>query len=130
MAIDRERVLAAAQKYVEKKKYDRAVAEYQKVIQEDPNDARTLLKVGDLQSKMEAYAKLAGPAIQANGGTFLVRGNPSKVHEGGLMQRVVVIEFESVEQATRAHDSEAYQEALRALGDGADRDIRIVEGTS
>ncbi len=56
MAIDREKVLVAAQKFVEKKKYDRAVAEYQKVIQEDPNDARTLLKIGDLQSKMEAYA--------------------------------------------------------------------------
>ncbi|MDP9034407.1 MAG: tetratricopeptide repeat protein [Myxococcota bacterium] len=56
MAIDREKILVAAQKYVEKKKYDKAVAEYQKVIQEDPNDARTLLKVGDLQSKMEAYA--------------------------------------------------------------------------
>ncbi|HEX8790264.1 MAG TPA: tetratricopeptide repeat protein [Polyangiaceae bacterium] len=60
MAIDREKVLAAAQKYVEKKKYDRAVVEYQKVIQEDPNDARTLLKVGDLQSKMEAYADAVG----------------------------------------------------------------------
>ena len=60
MAIDRERVLAAAQKYVEKKKYDRAVIEYQKVIQEDPNDARTLLKIGDLQSKIEAYADAVG----------------------------------------------------------------------
>ena len=60
MAIDREKVLAAAQKYVEKKKYDKAVIEYQKVIQEDPNDARTLLKVGDLQSKMEAYADAVG----------------------------------------------------------------------
>ncbi|HLK39319.1 MAG TPA: tetratricopeptide repeat protein, partial [Polyangiaceae bacterium] len=55
MAIDREKVLAAAQKYVEKKKYDKAVLEYQRIIQEDPNDARTLLKMGDLQSKMEAY---------------------------------------------------------------------------
>jgi tetratricopeptide (TPR) repeat protein len=60
VAIDREKVLAAAQKYVEKKKYDKAVVEYQKVIQEDPNDARTLLKVGDLQSKMEAYADAVG----------------------------------------------------------------------
>ncbi len=56
MAIDREKVLAAAQKYVEKKKYDKAVLEYQRIIQEDPNDARTLLKIGDLQLKMEAYA--------------------------------------------------------------------------
>ena len=79
-------------------------------------------------SKMEAYAKLAGPAIQANGGKFVVRGNPSNVYENGMMQRVVVIEFDSVEQANKAHDSAAYQEALRALGNGADRDIRIVEG--
>jgi tetratricopeptide (TPR) repeat protein len=56
VAIDREKVLVAAQKYAEKKKYDKAVQEYQKLIQEDPNDARILLKVGDLQSKMEAFA--------------------------------------------------------------------------
>ena len=56
MAINREKVLEAAQKYVEKKKYDKAIIEYQKVIQEDPNDARILLKVGDLQSKAAQYA--------------------------------------------------------------------------
>jgi tetratricopeptide (TPR) repeat protein len=55
VAIDREKVLAAAQKYVEKKKYDKAVVEYERIIQEDPNDARTLLKMGDLQLKMEGY---------------------------------------------------------------------------
>jgi uncharacterized protein (DUF1330 family) len=44
------------------------------------------------------------------------------------MQRVVVIEFDSVEQATRTHDGPAYKEALDALGSGADRDIRIAEG--
>jgi tetratricopeptide (TPR) repeat protein len=53
--IDREKVIQAAQKYVEKKKYDRAIAEYQRIIQEDPNDARTLLKIGDLQARLEAY---------------------------------------------------------------------------
>jgi tetratricopeptide (TPR) repeat protein len=56
VAIDREKIHVAAQKYVEKKRYDKAVIEYQKVIQEDPNDARTLLKIGDLQSKMDEYA--------------------------------------------------------------------------
>lgn len=55
MSIDREKVLQAAQKYVEKKKYDRAIAEYQRIIQEDPNDARTLLKIGDLQARLQAY---------------------------------------------------------------------------
>ena len=73
------------------------------------------------------YAKLAGPAIQAGGGRFLVRGTPAKVYEVGLAQRVVVIEFDSVAQAIAAHDSPGYQAALKALGGGAERDIRIVE---
>ena len=75
-----------------------------------------------------AYAKLAGPAIQAGGGRFLARGGVKKTYEAGLDQRTVVIEFPSVDAAIKAHDSEAYQEALRALNNGAERDMRIVEG--
>ena len=82
------------------------------------------------QGAFEAYAQLAGPAIQAAGGRFMVRGSPAKVYESGLMQRVVVIEFESIEQALAAHDSAGYQAALAALANGADRDIRIVEGVA
>ena len=55
MAIDREKVLEAASKFVEKKRYDKAILEYQKLVDSDPNDARTLLKMGDLQLKMAAY---------------------------------------------------------------------------
>ena len=72
------------------------------------------------------YAKLAGPALQGAGGRFVARGMPAQVYEAGVTQRAVVIEFDSVEQATAAHDSPAYQEALAALGHGAVRDIRIV----
>ncbi|MFO1325421.1 MAG: DUF1330 domain-containing protein [Burkholderiales bacterium] len=78
--------------------------------------------------KLAAYAKLAGPALTAGGGRFLARGVPAKVFEKGLMQRTVLIEFDSVAQAVAAHDSPAYQEALAALGDGAEREIRIIEG--
>jgi tetratricopeptide (TPR) repeat protein len=56
LAFDREKTLQAAQKYVEKRKYDRAILEYQKVVQQEPNDARTLLRIGDLQSRMGAHA--------------------------------------------------------------------------
>jgi uncharacterized protein (DUF1330 family) len=73
------------------------------------------------------YGKLAGPAIQAGGGRFLARGTPAVVYESGVSERTIVIEFDSVQQAISTHDSAAYQEALRALGGGADRDIRIVE---
>jgi uncharacterized protein (DUF1330 family) len=80
------------------------------------------------QDAMAAYAKLAAPAIQAGGGKFLARGNPAKAYENGLMQRVVLIEFPSVDAAVAAHDSAAYQAALKELSNGADREIRIVEG--
>ncbi|MCW5654172.1 DUF1330 domain-containing protein [Hydrogenophaga sp.] len=73
------------------------------------------------------YARIAGPAIQAAGGRFLARGLPAKVYEAAVNERAVLIEFDSVEQAVATHDSPAYQLALKALGDGAVRDIRIVE---
>jgi len=78
--------------------------------------------------KLAAYAKLAGPALTAAGGRFLARGEPAKVYELGLKQRTVLLEFDSVEAAVAAHDSPGYQAALAALGDGAEREIRIVEG--
>ena len=78
--------------------------------------------------KVSAYAKLAGPALTIAGGRFLARGEPQATFELGLMQRTVLIEFDSDEQAVAAHDSPAYQVALEALGDGAERDIRIIEG--
>jgi uncharacterized protein (DUF1330 family) len=77
---------------------------------------------------LAAYGKLAGPALLAAGGRFLARGIPTFVKEGGLMQRTVVVEFDSVDQAKAAYDSPAYKEALVALGTGnVVRDIRIIE---
>jgi uncharacterized protein (DUF1330 family) len=80
------------------------------------------------EAKQAAYAKLARPALEAAGGTFIARGLPELVYEGGKMTRVVVIEFASVEAARAAHDSAAYQQALAALDGGAVRDLRIVPG--
>jgi uncharacterized protein (DUF1330 family) len=74
------------------------------------------------------YAKFAAPAISAAGGRFLARGNAVKAYEGGIAQRVVIIEFDSVERAVAAHDSAGYQAALKVLGNAVDRDLRIVEG--
>jgi uncharacterized protein (DUF1330 family) len=82
----------------------------------------------DDPQKLAAYAALAGPALQAAGARFLARGMPAQVYEGGMQQRTVLIEFDSVQAARAAHDSPAYREALEALGDGAVRDLRIVEG--
>lgn len=78
--------------------------------------------------KVAAYAKLAGPALAPFGARYLCRGNPYATFEQGAKERTVISEWPSVEAAIAAHDGPAYQAALRALGDGAVRDIRIVEG--
>jgi len=53
VALDREKTLQNAQKLIEKKRFDRALEEYQRLVQDDPNDARTLLKLGDLQVRLQ-----------------------------------------------------------------------------
>ena len=89
----------------------------------------TYQKIND-PNKVAAYAALAGPAITAGGGTFIVRGTPTKTYEAGINERTVVIEFDSVEKAIATHDSLDYAVALAALDDGAVREIRIVEGAT
>ena len=74
------------------------------------------------------YAKLAGPAIEGGGGTFLARGGRMEAFEAGVKQRTVIVEFPSFEQALATHDGDAYQAALAKLGDGAERDFRVIEG--
>jgi uncharacterized protein (DUF1330 family) len=79
-------------------------------------------------AKLAAYARLAGPAIEAGGGRFLARGIAAKAYEDGKVDRTVLIEFESVDQAVAVHDGVAYQAALALLKGGAVRDLRIVQG--
>jgi uncharacterized protein (DUF1330 family) len=78
--------------------------------------------------KLAAYAKLAGPAIEAAGGRFLARGVAERVYEAGQLERTVIIEFETLAQVTAMYDGPAYQRALEALGDGAVRDVRVIGG--
>jgi uncharacterized protein (DUF1330 family) len=81
------------------------------------------------ESAVKAYAALAVPALESFGGRFLTMSTSQiQVHEAGLQQRTVLVEFDSFDTAAAAHESEAYQKALQALGSGAERDFRIVEG--
>ena len=86
----------------------------------------TVRSVSD-PAKLAAYAELAGPALRAAGGRFLARGMPAQVFESGVLERTVLVEFDSVDQAHAAYRSPAYEDALIALGDGADRDLRIID---
>jgi len=57
VAVDRDKVLRAAQKFVEGKRWEKAIAEFQRLVAEDPKDVRILLKVGDCQLRLEQYAE-------------------------------------------------------------------------
>ena len=78
--------------------------------------------------KVEAYAKLAPPATAKFGARYLCRGMAGTAFEAGQKERIVVSEFPSYQDAVAAYHSPDYQAALKALGDGAVRDIRIIEG--
>jgi uncharacterized protein (DUF1330 family) len=78
--------------------------------------------------KLAAYGQFAPAAVAAFGGRILARGNAVAAYEHGLRERTVIAEFPSLEKAIAARESAAYGEALKALGDGAVRDVRIVEG--
>ena len=81
------------------------------------------------EQSVKAYGALALPAVESFGGRFLTKSSSQiQPHEAGLQQRTVLVEFESYEVALAAHESESYQKALHALGSGAERDFRIVEG--
>jgi uncharacterized protein (DUF1330 family) len=78
--------------------------------------------------KLAAYAELAPKATTPFGCKYIARGTAANAYEAGLKERIVVSEFPSVEQAIAAYNSPAYQAALKVLGDGAVRDLRIVAG--
>jgi len=78
--------------------------------------------------KLAAYAKLAPLATAPFGCRYIARGTAGAAFEAGQKERIVISEFPSVEKAIAAYNSPAYKDALKALGDGAVRDIRIVEG--
>ena len=66
MAFNKEKVMDAARKFVEKNQLDKAVKEYLRIVQEDPKDVRVWLKIGDLYAKKgskqdatETYLKVA-----------------------------------------------------------------------
>jgi len=80
------------------------------------------------EEKFAAYLKLAGPAIEAGGGTFLTRGAAAKVDEAGIPPRTTIIEFPSLEAALAVHDGPDYAKALEALDGAVTRDLRFIEG--
>ncbi len=66
MAGHKDKLIAAAQRLVEKGQFEKAVKEYLRAVAEDPEDVRLLLKIGDLYAKLgkhreaiETYQRVA-----------------------------------------------------------------------
>jgi len=81
------------------------------------------------EAAMKSYVPLAVEALGKFGARTLVApGSAATAYEAGLKQMTVVVEFDSYEIALAAYESADYKKALAALGSGAERDFRIVEG--
>ena len=75
------------------------------------------------------YGKLAPDAIKKYGGEFLTRGGAAEVLEGGWQaHRVVIIRFDTVEQAKEMYNSPEYQAAKAKREGAADFNMMVVEG--
>ncbi len=77
----------------------------------------------------EEYRKLVPGTIQKYGGRYLVRGGTVETLEGGWQpQRVVVLEFPSLEQAKRWYNSEDYRDPKALRFKTAKTNLILVEG--
>ena len=76
---------------------------------------------------LNKYAPKALAAMTNAGAKFIARGMPVATFENGILQRTVIVEFESTDAAQAAIISDAYQAAFALLGD-VERDVRVIEG--
>ena len=75
------------------------------------------------------YRAMVPASLEVYGGRFLVRGGEAQTLEGSWdPERLVIIEFDSVEQAKRWWDSEEYREARDLRQASADAQIVVVQG--
>lgn len=77
----------------------------------------------------EGYKALAGAAVAKYGGKYIVRGGATHLLEGDWAPpRLVILEFESVEQAKRFYDSPEYRAAREQRQGAAQMNMLVVEG--
>ncbi len=57
MTTNKDKIRAQAQKLLQKGQIDKAIKEFQRLVEEDPKDVRTLLKIGDLQTRAGKHAE-------------------------------------------------------------------------
>ena len=77
----------------------------------------------------EEYKQLANEAIAKHGGRFVARGGKTQAWEGEWSDRIVVLEFESLDAARAWYFSDDYQAAAAVRHRNSRARIIAVEGT-
>jgi uncharacterized protein (DUF1330 family) len=78
---------------------------------------------------MARYRSLAAPSIARYGGRYLVRGGAIETLEGGWTpEAIVVVEFDTADQARAWYASAEYGEALKERRIALARRLILVEG--
>lgn len=80
-------------------------------------------------AKFEEYRQKVMPVIEKFGGRYLVRGGDVRRLEGDF-DRLVVLEFPTLEAAQRFYDSPEYQPILKLRLASARSDLVLAEGYS
>ena len=76
----------------------------------------------------EKFREMALPVVEEYGAKILVRTPNAEAREGKKPGVVVVFEFESIDQARKFYESEAYQAAKAVRDKACDTDLFLAEG--
>jgi len=83
------------------------------------------------RERFKGYTSLSAPAVQAAGGRYIVGGVRPEVLEGETgADRVVIVEFPTVDQARAFYHSTAYQAARQKRLDAADFNMVLLGGSA
>ncbi|MEO8970240.1 MAG: DUF1330 domain-containing protein [Ktedonobacteraceae bacterium] len=86
------------------------------------------LDITDMEGFRE-YQQLAGATVEQYGGKYLVRGEVAETLEGDWqIHRMVMLEFESMEQAKRWYDSAEYAAIIGIRHRTAKSEMILVQG--
>jgi len=87
------------------------------------------VKVRDVAA-FERYRVFSAAAVEQYGGRFLIRGGAAEVLEGpwNPPQRLIVVEFDSLEQAKRFYSSDEYQAARKLRENAGEMNMLVVSG--
>ena len=73
MAINRQKIIAAAQKHIQRGSFKRAIREYRRILTVEPENVRVLLKIGDIQAR-DGQTSAAAATYQEVADHYVARG--------------------------------------------------------